>query len=201
MSLHRITIILIVMMTLLSCGYAGVNNQPTTPPFVIPTLPALDKVHPMSQPPPLTTNTVSGTIQLEGRDQHKDIAIYQTYPGCSDSSANRSTTYYTTDDGHFNLSATILSTDFVPPLITNSYASCLVAIYPGYLTVEYFPITQTTLHLTMRPGDVNNDGVINMVDVAFVSQHLNSNNPVADFNQNGQVDITDVTVVINNFTQ
>ncbi len=46
-----------------------------------------------------------------------------------------------------------------------------------------------------RFGDVNSDGVVNILDLTFVARHIGESNPEADINRDGIVDILDLTLV------
>ena len=52
----------------------------------------------------------------------------------------------------------------------------------------------------LLPGDVNDDGIINISDVTIIIDYLTGNTSeitaAADFNEDGTIDITDVTEVI-----
>lgn len=50
------------------------------------------------------------------------------------------------------------------------------------------------------PGDVNSDGVVNMLDVTFVTAHWGESGPVADANGDMMVNIFDINLISANWT-
>ncbi|MCY3739921.1 MAG: DUF6259 domain-containing protein [Candidatus Poribacteria bacterium] len=46
-----------------------------------------------------------------------------------------------------------------------------------------------------KPADVNSDGIVNILDLTLVAQHLGTRNPEADVNSDGIVNILDLTLV------
>ncbi len=50
-----------------------------------------------------------------------------------------------------------------------------------------------------RPGDVNGDGVVNMLDLVRVASVFGSDTPEVDLNQDGRVDVADLVIVASNF--
>ncbi|MBS4014161.1 MAG: choice-of-anchor J domain-containing protein [Bacteroidetes bacterium] len=70
-------------------------------------------------------------------------------------------------------------------------------------SVDDIAITGTFVGPTNNPGDVNNDGFINVLDVVWMVSHLNGSTPVgfnianADVNGDTNVNIADLTALIN----
>ncbi|PGM56970.1 S8 family serine peptidase [Bacillus sp. AFS053548] len=52
---------------------------------------------------------------------------------------------------------------------------------------------------TMRAGDVNNDNVIDILDAAYISEKLKTNDRNADINNDGVVDVKDMEFVKDNY--
>ena len=55
--------------------------------------------------------------------------------------------------------------------------------------------------ITLPGGDVVEDGVINILDLAFMAIHYRSSDSAADVNGDGQVDIFDLTIAASNYNQ
>jgi hypothetical protein len=99
----------------------------------------------------------------------------------------------TTDtDGAFVLAAT-------PP--------CTVtASYPSYLAVQWVlaetPDPERNLApVTLLAGDVNGDGAIDILDIAYMGARFDGTDPHADLNADGVVDILDLVLAAVNFGQ
>ena len=51
-----------------------------------------------------------------------------------------------------------------------------------------------------KPGDTNNDNIIDISDLSFLLSHyLKSDAPNADFNHDGKIDISDLSILLANF--
>ena len=48
--------------------------------------------------------------------------------------------------------------------------------------------------------DVNKDGVINLLDLTRAQRFYNTNDPAADVSGDGIVDINDLILILNNYT-
>jgi hypothetical protein len=48
-------------------------------------------------------------------------------------------------------------------------------------------------------GDINDDGRVNMLDLAYVAAHFGRSTPAADLNRDGKVDIFDLAIVADNY--
>ena len=71
----------------------------------------------------------------------------------------------------------------------------------GWISLDYVDYESSFNYL---PGDVNNDGLVNIQDVFVISQKLKSGTPftqnevrVADFNDDGVINSTDYIVIKN----
>lgn len=49
-------------------------------------------------------------------------------------------------------------------------------------------------------GDLNGDGVVDILDVAIAAGLFGTNNPVGDVNGDGLVDVFDLVIIATNFT-
>ena len=68
--------------------------------------------------------------------------------------------------------------------------------------VEFATVDGTLSVMQCLPGDVNRDGVVNAVDVAFIRRHLATwadyadiYEPAADVNKDGLINATDVALL------
>ncbi len=55
-------------------------------------------------------------------------------------------------------------------------------------------------NLPTNPYDVNADGVVNILDLAFIASHFGESNPEADVNADGIVNILDLVLMAQNFS-
>jgi hypothetical protein len=125
--------------------------------------------------------TVSGTVHLQGRT---------TFAGTQVTVQPLDRTVTTAISGTFSLTAT------VPCTVT--------AVHAGYLAARWV-ITETTSPelslgtVTLWGGDINADGRIDILDIAFVGARFGSDDPQADINADGVVDIQDLVLPASNF--
>ena len=124
---------------------------------------------------------IGGAVYLQGRTEFNDTLIATL------SSGDTTTTRIS---GTFSLTATLPCT--------------ITAVHPGYLSTQW-RITETTgVELNLEPvtlwgGDVNADGQIDILDLAFVGARFGSNDEQADINADGVVDIRDLVLPAGNF--
>lgn len=126
-------------------------------------------------------NCLFGSAQLQGRADHSGVTVAN--------SAGQQT--LTLADGSFGLPA----------------AAGLRLEYPGFITVqaEIPPALAaaeadiTLAPLTLPTGDVNRDGVINILDLALIAANQNTTTPTADLNLDGRVDILDLSLAAGNY--
>ena len=80
-----------------------------------------------------------------------------------------------------------------PTSLGTSSASSVV-LSPGYLCIEAYDVG--------NPGDLNNDGIVNGVDLAIILSTwglCGSGDCIADINQDGLVNGVDLAVVLSNW--
>ena len=76
---------------------------------------------------------------------------------------------------------------------------CLQAGRLGFLAGQA-PLPQTNLGVTTLPaGDVTNNGVIDIFDLALVGNRYGQSHPLADINADGLVDIFDLALAAANY--
>ena len=62
-----------------------------------------------------------------------------------------------------------------------------------------FELISFNLVTPTNPYDVNEDGVVNILDLTFVASHFGEANPEADVNDDGKVNILDLVLIAQNF--
>lgn len=62
-----------------------------------------------------------------------------------------------------------------------------------------FELVSFNLLAPEMPYDVNDDGVVNILDLVFVASHFGEADPKADVNGDGTVNILDLTLIVQNF--
>ena len=62
-----------------------------------------------------------------------------------------------------------------------------------------FELTRFNLVTPTNPSDVNEDGVVNILDLTFIAARLGQNDPKADVNGDNTVNILDLVLVAQNF--
>jgi subtilisin family serine protease len=132
---------------------------------------------------------ISGTVLLQSRTDHSGTNIYLREEPCSPS-LNGEPAAVTDAEGHFR----------VNPPAERQY-QCLQAVQLGYLVGQKDLPEGELGTITLPGGDVFQDGVINILDLAFMAIHYRSDNPMADVNGDGQVDIFDLTIAASNYNQ
>jgi serine protease AprX len=137
---------------------------------------------------PTTPITLTGTILLQGRQDHSGTAIYTGDAGCTTVSAAEAPDAVTGVSGDFSL-----------PGVVGQSIGCMWATKPGYLPAraDYLPHSS----ITLPAGDVNQDQVINILDLAIIAQAYKTDTPLADIDGSGMVDILDLTWTGRNFNQ
>lgn len=68
----------------------------------------------------------------------------------------------------------------------------IITLLPGYNLITGDPNNP----ITITPGDLNNNGKVDIYDFTTVIEDYGSTNSPADFNRNGEVDIYDFTAVV-----
>lgn len=128
-----------------------------------------------------TAITVIGQVSVQGRTSAEGVQI-RAQPGDQNTGSDA--------DGVFSLNVTL------PCTITAS----LNGFLPAYWVLT--EATTSTLHLdsmTLWGGDLNADGQIDILDIAFVGARFGSADPAADLTADGVVDIRDLVLPASNF--
>jgi len=131
---------------------------------------------------------LSGKVALQGRLTHEgtEIAVRPF-----DSPIALPTTF-TAADGSFEVRTT------QPCTVTANHTGFLSAQW----VVDQPGASQLVLpNLTLLNGDVNSDGQINILDMAYIGARFGSQDAPADLNADGRVNIIDLVLAASNFGQ
>jgi hypothetical protein len=134
----------------------------------------------------VTPDCISGTVILQGRSDHSGAVV------TSASGAQA----VTDADGRFAVAGT-------EPITVRmaGFLSGLAA--PGTAAARAAATGDTRANsvgtITLLAGDLNQDDVINVFDLAIVAAAMDSTNNQADLNRDGVVNILDVVLIANNF--
>lgn len=132
---------------------------------------------------------ISGTVLLQGRTDHSGTRIYLSDVPCSSSTSGEPAAL-TDAQGRFEISSS-----------TEDHYLCLKTLQHGYLMAQKDTPKGELGVITLPGGDVVEDGVINILDLAFMAIRYRSSDPAADVNADGQVDIFDLTIAASNYNQ
>jgi len=158
-----------------------------------PRINALAAVQAVAEPTPMPT-VISGTVYLQGRSQHANTIISLSEAPCSTSGTGTTLNQtgslsQTTDaEGHFEIT-----------LNQGQLYQCLHVYHPRYLRGELALPVNTAGTLTLPAGDIIEDNIINIFDLARVASRYGGDDPVADINNDGTVNIFDLTLVAGNY--
>lgn len=130
---------------------------------------------------------LSGTVLLQGRTDHSGTGIYLSNTPCASSVTGEPATV-TNAAGRFEITPS-----------SGQAFLCLQAVQPAYLIGQKDAPQGELGTLTLPGGDVVQDAVINILDLAFMAIHYRSDNPAADVNADGIVDIFDLTIAASNY--
>ncbi|GAB4450324.1 MAG: hypothetical protein Fur0044_45880 [Anaerolineae bacterium] len=124
---------------------------------------------------------------LQGRTDHSGTGIYLSNTPCASSVTGEPATV-TNAAGRFEITPS-----------SGQAFLCLQAVQPAYLIGQKDAPQGELGTLTLPGGDVVQDAVINILDLAFMAIHYRSDNPAADVNADGIVDIFDLTIAASNY--
>lgn len=133
--------------------------------------------------------SISGNVLLQGRTDHSGTKIFLSDRLCASAVAGEATAV-TDVKGHFEIT----------PANEQQFL-CLQAVQPGYLMGQKEMLQGNLGSLTLPGGDVDGDGSINILDLAFMAINYSSANPTADVNDDDIVDIFDLTIAASNYNQ
>ena len=69
------------------------------------------------------------------------------------------------------------------------------------MTVTSLVLQAETDHTVVNVFDLNGDGIVNLLDMTRAQRHFGTKNPIADLDKSGEVDVADLVLILQNFTQ
>jgi hypothetical protein len=132
--------------------------------------------------------SLSGKVTLQGRLTFEGTEI-AVQPFASPLPPRTTTT---AANGTFELSA--------------SQPCTVTASHPGFLSARWIvdqpgALSWVLPETTLRNGDVNGDGRINILDIAYIGARFEGQDPLADLNADGRINILDLVLAATNFGQ
>jgi len=134
-------------------------------------------------------NCVSGVIVLQGRSDHSGAAVTAASGAQATTDAEGG---FTVDGGE---------------PITVSRAGYLTAVAsPGTAALHASTSSPDTAAasvgtITLLAGDLNQDNLINVFDLAIIASHLDTDDLLSDLNADGVVNILDIALIAGNYGQ
>jgi hypothetical protein len=132
-------------------------------------------------------STLTGQIRLQGRANHRGVALFFSQQSCGQGG----TAITTTDaQGYYQLE-----------LAGGDPPGYLCAVQPGYLVGQRrWPLPEGSV-ITLPGGDVTGDNRIDIADVALLASRYGTADVLADFNADGRVDIVDLVIIAGNYAR
>jgi murein DD-endopeptidase MepM/ murein hydrolase activator NlpD/protocatechuate 3,4-dioxygenase beta subunit len=140
--------------------------------------------------------TVSGTVLLQSRTDHSGTSVFLTEKACPQSANSNAASVpipgipnaVTDASGHFEVTP--------PPGRTYQ---CLQAFQQGYLIGQKELPKDNVGTIALPGGDVTQDDLIDIFDLAYIGSRYNSTDPTADINADGLVDVFDLVIAAGNY--
>ena len=133
-----------------------------------------------------TANNGAYISTLTSNDGTKKYAVVANIGNCSSS---QNITINSTQQG----SLKNLETGQILPLGSQ------ISFLPGDGKVFELVSSQTTPAPTPKPGDLNGDGRVGVIDFSILLSKWNTSDPAADLNQDGKVNILDFSILLSNW--
>lgn len=168
-----------------------VDNGSTATPVATntpPTRPTVDggsTATPIATNTPVPSTTISGIVRLQGRTDYQGAQVLISEAVCGNEATG--TAVATTNNvGYFEFSAT-------------GQNQCLWVVADNYLNGQRVVPQGVLGEITLPAGDMNDDGTIDIFDVAFLGLRYQGDDLTADLNVDGRVDIFDIALVAGNY--
>jgi subtilisin family serine protease len=131
---------------------------------------------------------ISGTILLQGRNDHSGVQIFLGQEACPIPGSNNTPAFTTEADGHFEI--------VVP---AGQRYRCLQAVQLGYLVAQKQNPRDDLGEVTLLGGDVTGDDLVNIFDLALIGSRYGTSDPTADLTRDGLVNIIDLVITASNY--
>lgn len=145
---------------------------------------------------PLPGDPISGTVLLQGRTDHAGSDVFLSpnpcppLPRSADFVAAGLPSAVTNVDGNFEITPT-----------SGNANRCLQAVQHGYLVGQHDSPQGGLGTVQLLGGDVTEDDMIDIFDLAFIARRYQSQDAAADINADGIVDIFDLSITAGNYNQ
>ena len=167
------------------------TSTPTTTPTTTPipsSTPTLFPSTPGTRPTIDSGGPVSGVVNLQSRSDYANTEIRLSESSCTANPPDSTLTTLTNSDGSFTIT---------PPMGQNY--QCLYVINDNFLSARQSIPRGDLGTINLLVGDLNQDNIIDILDVAYVGLRYDSTDLTADINQDGKVNIFDVSIVSGNY--
>lgn len=148
------------------------------------------------------TSSLSGMVLLQGRHDHSGTQILLTMEPCVSSITDPNVANV------FDVFETITDTEgrFQVTITPGQTYECLYALHDNYFIGRQSLSEGNFGTLTLIGGDLNNDGIVSILDLSLVAKEYgineaNGTSTVADLNGDGVVNISDLSLVASNYDQ
>jgi hypothetical protein len=128
----------------------------------------------------IVPDCLMGTVLLQGRSDSSGVTI----------TASDGAEAQTDAEGNFGMAG----------------SGPITVFYPGYLSAAADPVNAAQMEegsalgtVTLLAGDLNQDNLINIFDLAMIASQLDTQDPISDLNADGVVNILDVAMLAGNF--
>ncbi len=150
------------------------------------TTPRLDALAAVRRATGWTPDFMTGAVLLQGRTDFSGVQVITGAQPCAEAAPD-TLAATTGPDGRFELAA--------------AGGAGILAVHPGYLSAQAVDPSGELPPVTLRAGDLNGDGEVNILDLTLIARVYHSADPTADVNANGLVDLFDLTLAAQNFKQ
>jgi len=173
-----------------SGGTPTATSTPVIRPTIDPgTATSTPVIRPTVDPGTTVTATpggaISGVIKLQGRNDYSGVQIWGSDSACSN---NYNGTILVTTNGSGQFTVT-----------PNHGYNCLYVVKAGFILGQNSQTGGNLGTITLPAGDMNQDGVIDIFDVAYVGLRYDGSDLSADLNMDGKVNIFDIALVSGNY--
>lgn len=141
---------------------------------------------------------VYGNVTLQSRSDHSGTDIYLTKDTCPDIVSIEELSQDTPGILHTTTDAT---GNFEVTLEPGQTYACLQAFHSGFLVAQKSVPADNVGSIKLLGGDVTEDDIINIFDLAAIASHYGTTDALTDINGDGLVNIFDLTMTAANYGQ